>query len=284
MKRWFLLLLIALSTSFCSPKSNLSNANETVKKEPYTRQNTNQRKIASVNKGIKLGPFPSTLINLLNNKKQRVKVKSTLKQFSKILPTEVFEKLINLSNKVDDLGVTIERKNSTLIFSNSKAKLKVLMTGSPANLISNINGKAYDFSDEQTALKYLNTLGKNIKSNSKYGINKRLTLPTGLFLQCLSLPFLALESQALPVGYFVAGGLIILAVAVVVSISKLGKDLKKTEHEINHRVGLNQTSEDAIRSLTQAVKEVDVDGLNNNNINVLPNVRVNQDSLGLGIQ
>ncbi len=289
MKRWFLVLSLAFNSSFCSPKRESINNSMTDK--PENQNLASKRKLASVSNDSKYKPLPSSLVKFLNGKTQNVKLKNTLKQYSNTLPENIFKKLISLSGEVDDLGVTIKRDNSVLTLSNSKAELKILFTGSVAQLISNIEGMTYDFSSNSVTLLYLNELEKNLnKDLGALDVNKKMAAPSKLFLQCLTLPFLAMDSKALPMGWFVAGGLALLAVAIMVSVSKLGKDLKKTEHTVNHKVGLSDSSENAINSLTKAVKEVDPQLLSNNNINVYPDINIDgknlnlKEDLGLGVE
>ena len=232
-----------------------------------------------------IGQYPSSFKGFMNGQTQRVKLLPTLKQYSEILPKASFDRMLDLAKKVDDRGFSIERQNSDLILKNSKAVFKASFSGEIGNLQTTINGQTYDFSDEQVLTRYLDALEKNITSSNQASNTKSAGF--GFLKQCqfLQLPFMAFESEAQAMGWFILGGFALVAVAIAVAASRVSKNLKKTEHTINHQVGVSDRTNKAIEDLGDAVNNLDPEILSNNTVNVTPpTIESPTQGLGLGVE
>jgi hypothetical protein len=303
MKRLILILALAFNSAHCG-KTNTKTTEVSPK--------DTQRQLASVEdsatnniKKSPLGEYPRSFISFLKNETQRVKLESTLKQYSQIIPEATYTKMLNISKKVDDSGFSIKRNNSNLILDNGKSKFIVGFSGNLNTILTTIQGQTYNFNNQKDLDTYLASLESKIDKDTKnqkpssaepknganlfyrnLNILNTAHLAKSFFLQCqlLSLPFMAQDSEAIATGWFIIGGMALIAVAIAVAANKMTKNLKKTEHtvNVNHKVGLSQSSEDVIKDLSDSVKEIDVDLLSNNNVNVdSSGVSTSKSSLGI---
>lgn len=209
--------------------------------------------------------YPSTFLVFLNGKSQRVKLQPTLKQYSKVLPDNIYQKLIDLSKKVDDSGILIERKNSDLILKNSYGSLKVNFNGPQDNINLNFENKNYDLSQNDIVINLISEIESRITNDKQKNANlnsnpffKLCLIPTTLFFN---------EASAIGTGWFLLGGLALIAIAIAVSANKLGKSLKNTKHEVNVNHGVGKGTEDAINNLADSINDLDPD-FSNNSINI----------------
>lgn len=225
--------------------------------------------------------YPSSFINFLNGSPQRLKFQPTLKQYSKILPTDVYEKLVDLAKKVDDQGFTLTRKDSDMILKNSKGSLKIELTGPLENIGMVFENKTWDLNQPQVIKNFIAELEQKIQKQASRQTIKTISTTTsvqsfGLFYKmCLfSLPFYAPKAEAIATGWFILGGLAIIGLAIAISANRLGKSIKNTQHQVNMNhnveVGLNASTQNTVGELTNTIKEFDPTILSNNTIQVTP--------------
>lgn len=294
MKRWIIILSLVLNTTACHQKSNSVDSSK-----GSVQPSVDQRTIASVNtqknsesttpKKTLASIYPSTTVKFLKGEPQRVRIQSTIKQYKNILPNDVYTRMMELSKKVDDRGLSIQRYKDELLLDNQVMKLRARFTGDIGNIQTTINGKTYSFLDKKNINDFLAELEKKLQttkqSSNVNNLNSNLvpyqaslnnipnTLAYSFMSTCslLNLLFISTDSNsAIPMGALVFGGLALIALAIAYGVSKMGSNLKKTEHTINHKVGLNTDTENSIDALTKAIKDID------------PNINVNIDTSTLG--
>lgn len=264
MKRLILVLSLALNTTYCTPQN---------KNTPQSATPTSQREVASVktegseNGGSALAGYPSSFILFLKNQPQRVKLDSTLKQYAGVLPKASFEKMMDLSKKVDDAGITITRENNELVLNNGTSTVKVSFGGPLEKMTTTIQGTTYDLSTQKNIDNFLKQLESNINKKAATSSSSSLFA----FCDIFDFIFAPNESHAflsnIPTGWYILGGMALIAIAIAVAANKATKNLRNTKHTIEHKVGLSDKTNTAINDLTDAVKDVNVD-LSGNSINV----------------
>lgn len=289
MKRWILVASLAMNTTYCGQKNNTG-----LVQGASSQTSSESRGVASVsgqsgsrkNQAAK-SSYPSSFVNFMNQKSQRLKLHNTLRQYSNIIPKESFAKMMELSKKVDDLGITMMRVGDQLILKNSKAILKVNFTGPVGDLRTTINGQTYDFADDQVLADYLANMSKELSSESQSGVFQPSHSGFGFLNKCLlfQIPMMASNAEAIATGWFVVGGMGLIALAIAVSASKVSKNLKKAQLTIKHEVGVGSRTNKAIEDLGKAIKDLDPNILSNNDIDINPTVKYPQNPLpDLGIE
>lgn len=259
MKRLMLILSLALNTTYCTPKSKHS---EVV---------NSGRKLASINEvtspaGLELQNYPSSFLLFFKNQPQRLKVENTIKQYSHIIPKKHFNKMLELSRKVEDHGISLTRKGNDMVLSNGTETLNITLSGQNT-ILATILGKTYNFTNSNVLSKYLETLEKNIESNQKVSSS----LPTNsLFGFCSVFDFLFLSQEAnaaIPTSYLIFGGMVLISIAVVVAANRATKNLKNTKHKVTHELGGMDKVNKSIDDLTKAVEDIKID-LSGNKVDV----------------
>ncbi len=321
MKRWILICALALNTTQCGPKQTaplhsklnqqLHQSNSSLKAKTDSKDEVNLRGIASLKTQLSgkaliefrniMGVYPSSFIAFMNNQPQRVKLEPTLKQYADIIPKDIFLRMMSLAKKVDDSGMSITRQGGDLIITNANAEFKTSFAGPIGNLSTKIDGKSYDFANPKILSRYITELEKNIL-NAKQALlyNRPATAQFGIFKQCqlLQLAFFPQESQAIANGWFILGGMALIAVAIAVAASRMTKNLKKTEHTIIHdvktkdlninvndvgvNVGVNDNTINAIDNFGDKIKDIDPTIFSNNTI-VTPSLNSPVDGLDLTV-
>ncbi len=222
-----------------------------------------------------LKTYPTSFLEFLKGKSQRAQLQPTLKQYSKILPQDIYQRLLTLSKKVDDSGFSIERKNSELILKSAKGQFTANIKGPIEDLQMVFEDKAYDLNQSQVLSELLTDIENRVAKdsatkNSQYNLNSN-----SLFNMCLiNISFMTQAADANFGGWFALGGLALIAIAIIIAANKLGKSVKNTKHEVNvnHTVGVGKGTTDAINNLAGSVNNLDPAVLSNNTINLTPPV------------
>lgn len=237
------------------------------KKQPTKNPDDEGRSLASVesqDSNSKTIELPVSARKFILNEEQRLKPQQAIKNYSEILPEEMYKRLLKLSQNVDDLGFSVTRKNNDMILSNGKQTLKIQFVGPMEHLRIVLDGQEYDFANAQSVERLLQKLERNILGTTKTaGISP-------LFKFCPALGLLSFADDSQASNWFLLGGLAILGVAIAFAAYTLGKSVKKTEHTVKGEVSLDQKSKESIDNLADAVKnaKVDVNLDTNHNIKV----------------
>lgn len=239
------------------------------KQQPEKDSDDEGRSLASVtqDESKQEVPLPISTKKFLLNQEQRLKPQQAIKNYSKILPQHMYQKLLKLSHNVDDLGFSVTRKDNVMILENGKESLKIGLVGPIDHLSMVLDGKRYDFEQAQSVNELLEHLETQIN-----GSIKTSGLPSLFFNICPALGILSFSEASFATNWFLLGGLAIVGVAIAYAAYTLGKSVKKTDHTVNVKgeVSLDQKSKDAIADLADAVRnaEVDVNVDTNHNIKV----------------
>lgn len=255
-------LSLILSNIHCHQKSSTAN----ISNQARIPASVNSENNTTAKLKAEITNYPSTFLVFLNGATQRLKLKPTLKQYSKVLPDDVYQRLIGLSKKVDDSGFSVERKNSDLILSNPHGSIKVSFNGPQDNIGMMFENKNYDLSQNII----INGLISEIESRIKQEKQKNVLINSNPFYKICLVPttLFFTKAEAIGTGWFLLGGLALIAIAIAVSANKLGKSLKNTKHEVNVNHGVGKGTEDAINNLAGSIKDLDPEILSNNTLNL----------------
>lgn len=169
---------------------------------------------------------PATLKRLLVNKPQSLGV-GDLKSLKGVLSNKQYKKLVNLGKNFSDEDFDVNRSGNTIRLSRGSKKLELEMIFAKQEILTKFNGKLYNLNKEKDFERAL----RDIRITFLKKKNKSASFFSNP-VNFLSLVFInTYEAEAMG-GWFFMGGMAALGIGIALGLSKLGKSLKNTKHEV----------------------------------------------------